>query len=94
MKSRLNFFNKNRITTIVFDEIDSMYDQYGSDDINLIYKSFCTETKIQVLMEIHFAREFCYENSFSGHCNIENVAQSTGKILSEERCAALHWIIY
>lgn len=49
MKNPLHLFNKKRITTLVFDEIDSMCDRFGSENVDLIYKTFHTEAKkIQV----------------------------------------------
>lgn len=41
-------FNKNRITTIVFDDIVSMCNQFDVKNIELIYEEFCAEKKTQV----------------------------------------------
>lgn len=48
MKNPLKFFNKKRITTIVFDEIDSMCEAFGMEKVKLVHETFCTDTKIQV----------------------------------------------
>lgn len=48
MKNPLKLFNKNRVTTIVFDEIDSMCDRFGLGNVDLIYKEFCADPRIQV----------------------------------------------
>lgn len=48
MNNPLRCFDKKRITTIVFDEIDSMYDRFGQKSVDTVYKEFCLNTKMQV----------------------------------------------
>lgn len=41
-------FNQKRITTIVFDEIDSMCNRFQFDNVKLIYRDFLEDSRTQV----------------------------------------------
>ncbi|KAJ6645937.1 putative ATP-dependent RNA helicase TDRD12, partial [Pseudolycoriella hygida] len=50
MKDSLNFFNKKRITTVVFDDIDAMWDCFGESEVAKIREAFCLDPRIQVII--------------------------------------------
>lgn len=93
MRNPLRFFNKHRMTTIVFDEIDSMCDRFGESDVETIYRTFCVDTKIQVgsSSRLESLTGISYIFLFlSDYRYIKNVAQNRKKVCAKGRCFALH----
>lgn len=48
IENDLGLFNKKRMTTIVFDEIDAMCDRFGEKAVQIIYKALCESAHVQV----------------------------------------------